>query len=94
MYGHVNIQITQNYYLELIPEKKHQQDADALNLLSRRFLTHLILLIISIYCESPYPIVGNRSNKLLTNSDVGNSIFLEIYFITALFSFNISDDFS
>jgi len=24
----------QNYYLELMPEKKHQQDADALNLLS------------------------------------------------------------
>ena len=23
-----------NYYLELMPEKKHQQDADALNLLS------------------------------------------------------------
>ncbi|MCZ8533547.1 tyrosine-type recombinase/integrase [Psychrobacillus psychrodurans] len=32
--GHVNIQTTQNYYLELMPEKKHQQDADALNLLS------------------------------------------------------------
>ena len=24
---------TQKYYLELMPEKKHQQDADALNLL-------------------------------------------------------------
>lgn len=32
--GHVNIQTTQNYYLELMPEKKHQQDADALNLLN------------------------------------------------------------
>ncbi|MBF0819477.1 tyrosine-type recombinase/integrase [Streptococcus danieliae] len=32
--GHCNIQTTQNYYLELMPEKKHQQDADALNLLS------------------------------------------------------------
>src|SRR5699024_11964764 len=32
--GHINIQTTQNYYLELIPEKKHQQDADALNLLN------------------------------------------------------------
>ena len=32
--GHINIQTTQNYYLELMPEKKHQQDADALNLLS------------------------------------------------------------
>jgi len=31
--GHINIQTTQNYYLELMPEKKHQQDADALNLL-------------------------------------------------------------
>lgn len=31
---HINIQTTQNYYLELMPEKKHQQDADALNLLS------------------------------------------------------------
>lgn len=31
--GHVNIQTTQNYYLELMPEKKHEQDADALNLL-------------------------------------------------------------
>lgn len=27
--GHINIQTTQNYYLELMPEKKHQQDADA-----------------------------------------------------------------
>ncbi|MFK3988371.1 tyrosine-type recombinase/integrase [Exiguobacterium mexicanum] len=32
--GHNNIQTTQNYYLELMPEKKHQQDADALNLLN------------------------------------------------------------
>lgn len=32
--GHINIQTTQNYYLELMPEKRHQQDADALNLLS------------------------------------------------------------
>lgn len=32
--GHVNIQTTQNYYLELMPEKKHQQDANALNLLN------------------------------------------------------------
>jgi len=32
--GHVNIQTTQNYYLELMSEKKHQQDADALNLLN------------------------------------------------------------
>src|SRR5699024_8172650 len=24
--GHINIQTTQNYYLELMPEKKHQQD--------------------------------------------------------------------
>ncbi|MCG1010385.1 site-specific integrase [Salinicoccus sp. ID82-1] len=32
--GHDNIQTTQNYYLELMPEKKHQQDADALNLLN------------------------------------------------------------
>ena len=31
--GHVNIQTTQNYYLELMPEKKHEQDEDALNLL-------------------------------------------------------------
>lgn len=31
--GHVNIQTTQNYYLELMPEKKHEQDDDALNLL-------------------------------------------------------------
>ncbi|SEU01845.1 hypothetical protein SAMN05421676_11484 [Salinibacillus kushneri] len=26
--------LKQNYYLELMPEKKHQQDADALNLLN------------------------------------------------------------
>lgn len=32
--GHVNIQTTQNYYLELMPEKKHEQDADALKLLN------------------------------------------------------------
>lgn len=32
--GHINIQTTQNYYLELMPEKKHQQDADALSLLN------------------------------------------------------------
>lgn len=32
--GHINYQTTYNYYLELMPEKKHQQDADALNLLS------------------------------------------------------------
>lgn len=32
--GHVDIHTTQNYYLELMPEKKHQQDADALNLLN------------------------------------------------------------
>lgn len=32
--GHINIQTTQNYYLQLMPEKKHQQDADALNLLN------------------------------------------------------------
>jgi len=32
--GHNSIQTTQNYYLELMPEKKHQQDADALSLLS------------------------------------------------------------
>src|SRR5699024_10537636 len=31
--GHVNIQTTQNYYLELMPEKKHHQDEVALNLL-------------------------------------------------------------
>lgn len=31
--GYVNIQTTQNYYLELMPEKKHEQDEDALNLL-------------------------------------------------------------
>ncbi len=31
--GHDSILTTQNYYLELMPEKKHQQDADALNLL-------------------------------------------------------------
>lgn len=31
--GHNSILTTQQYYLELMPEKKHQQDADALNLL-------------------------------------------------------------
>lgn len=31
--GHVNIQTTQNYYLELMPEKKHEQEEIALNLL-------------------------------------------------------------
>ncbi|WP_029268433.1 tyrosine-type recombinase/integrase [Virgibacillus alimentarius] len=31
--GHVNIQTTQNYYLELMPEKKHEQEDIALNLL-------------------------------------------------------------
>ncbi|MDU4036013.1 MAG: tyrosine-type recombinase/integrase, partial [Lactococcus lactis] len=34
MLGHSNLQTTMNYYLELMPEKKHQQEADALNLLS------------------------------------------------------------
>jgi len=32
--GHINIQTTQNYYLELMPEKKHRQDVDALKLLN------------------------------------------------------------
>lgn len=31
--GHSNLQTTMNYYLELMPEKKHLQDTDALNLL-------------------------------------------------------------
>lgn len=31
--GHNSILTTQEYYLSLMPEKKHQQDADALNLL-------------------------------------------------------------
>ncbi|MDM7500895.1 site-specific integrase [Lactococcus lactis] len=31
--GHSNLQTTMNYYLKLMPEKKHLQDADALNLL-------------------------------------------------------------
>lgn len=31
--GHDSILTTEKYYLELMPEKKHQQDADALNLL-------------------------------------------------------------
>lgn len=32
--GHSNILTTQQYYLQLMPEKKHQQDADALDLLN------------------------------------------------------------
>ncbi|QDW98239.1 tyrosine-type recombinase/integrase [Staphylococcus agnetis] len=32
--GHNSVLTTQNYYLELMPEKKHQQDADALSLLN------------------------------------------------------------
>lgn len=32
--GHSSVITTQNYYLELMPEKKHQQDADALELLN------------------------------------------------------------
>lgn len=32
--GHVNIQTTQNYYLELMPEKRHHQDDEALKLLN------------------------------------------------------------
>lgn len=32
--GHNSILTTQNYYLELMPEKKHQRDADALSLLN------------------------------------------------------------
>lgn len=32
--GHSNIQTTMNYYLTLMPEKKHQQDADALDFLN------------------------------------------------------------
>jgi len=31
--GHVNIQTTHNYYLQLMPEKKHEQEEIALNLL-------------------------------------------------------------
>lgn len=31
--GHSSIHTTQNYYLELMPEKRHQQENDALNLL-------------------------------------------------------------
>ena len=31
--GHNSILTTQEYYLSLMPEKKHQQDADALNFL-------------------------------------------------------------
>ena len=32
--GHSSILTTQNYYLELMPEKRHQQESDALNLLN------------------------------------------------------------
>ncbi|USI48122.1 site-specific integrase [Lactococcus lactis] len=32
--GHSNLQTTMNYYLELMPEKKHLQDTDALKLLN------------------------------------------------------------
>ncbi len=32
--GHNSILTTQQYYLELMPEKRHQQDAEALNLLN------------------------------------------------------------
>ncbi|MGL9969743.1 tyrosine-type recombinase/integrase [Enterococcus sp. DIV1420a] len=32
--GHSNLQTTMNYYLELMPEKRHQQEADALELLN------------------------------------------------------------
>lgn len=32
--GHNSLLTTQNYYLQLMPEKKHQQDADALELLN------------------------------------------------------------
>jgi len=32
--GHSSIQTTQNYYIELMPEKKHQHEADALNVLN------------------------------------------------------------
>ncbi|MBP2057227.1 hypothetical protein J2Z60_000391 [Lactobacillus colini] len=32
--GYNDIVTTERYYLALIPEKKHQQDADALNLLN------------------------------------------------------------
>lgn len=32
--GHSSVITTQNYYLELMPEKRHQQDADALELLN------------------------------------------------------------
>lgn len=31
--GHTNIQVTQNYYLQLMPEKKHEQEDEALRLL-------------------------------------------------------------
>lgn len=33
--GHSNLQTTMNYYLELMPEKKHLQDTDALELLNK-----------------------------------------------------------
>lgn len=32
--GHESVQTTQNYYLELMPEKKHEQDEEALSLLN------------------------------------------------------------
>ena len=32
--GHDSILTTEKYYLELMPEKKHSQDANALNLLA------------------------------------------------------------
>ena len=32
--GHSNLQTTMNYYLELMPEKKHLQDTEALDLLN------------------------------------------------------------
>lgn len=32
--GHGSVQTTQNYYIELMPEKKHQHEADALNVLN------------------------------------------------------------
>ncbi len=32
--GHSNLQTTMNYYLELMPEKKHLQDTEAFDLLN------------------------------------------------------------